>query len=286
MKIKKPGRMPFLMGQATVVVLMGVYGLSVFSPLIRQCDRTRRQVGSLRRRISLIGEWRASSGGRDASGSLQANVKPQSDLAEALSQLQSLGQATGLTILSIQPKALKKSQPALPYQTTLIELDARGSEMALRAFLSRLKTCGFLCQVNRLRIAADRSEERILLVRATLEKIDVLDVPAEAPYAAASQQDDEKTFSVKRTRSLFKSPQRNVVKIVSAAGDDQAQVIKNLSLVGIIEDNGRKAVLEDRRSAKTHFVRESDVLAGLVIKEISQGAVVLEAAGEAYRLDL
>lgn len=286
LKIKNPGRMTFLMAYATVVVLMAVYGQTVLRPLIQHCARAKQELRSLNRRILLIHQWKAASRGNGPSGYRGTSPEPQSDLAEALLQLQNLGQDTGLNILSIHPKVVKKGRMGEPYRKTLIELNARGPEASLIAFLSGLRTCGFLCQISRLRINADRSEERMLSVQAILEKIDVLNISAEAPYFAASKQQNEETFAVKHTRRLFKSPRIVAPKIVHVSGADPAEAIKNLSLVGIIEDGERKAVIEDRKSAKTHILKQNDDMAGLVIKEIGEGVVVLEAAGTAFRLDL
>ncbi len=95
--------------------------------------------------------------------------------------------------------------------------------------------------------------------------------------------EDFDVFSGKR---LFRAHRQDMAKNIVSVEVEGDTGISNFNLVGIIEDDGKKAVIEDQRSAKTFFLKEGDMLSGVTLLEIKDHAIIMEKDGKNYDLML
>ena len=159
------------------------------------------------------------------------------------------------------------------------DLSLAGPEQELFNFITNIKKLGFLCRVSGLRIKADAKEDGVLRVQIRLEKIDLPD--------KLLQQGLPDTFlPMPMNRKLFKAVLPIVPKNVHVALGGRSDVAGDLILVGLVDDNGKKAVLEDKKTGKTLFLRKDDTIEGLSLVEIRDSEVVLSDGKEQFNLTL
>ena len=96
-------------------------------------------------------------------------------------------------------------------------------------------------------------------------------------------------------RNMFKGKARPVAVIRrppathKPAGNPRgmpAAWIKRLKLVGVVLDQEPQAIVENRRTRQTLFLRRGDRVEGAVVKEILEGKVILTYAGQSVELTL
>lgn len=201
------------------------------------------------------------------------------DESQVLSKLQETAQRAGMHLehVDVQPPQTNRDHG---YQAVAFDLVVSGSEAGLINFLEGIKISGFLCRLNSLEVLAKARQQGLIRARMRVEKIDHAGIQfvfrKKDAYAA--------TFAPKRR--LFKETASNTVKNVGSSQKARPDRIKDLSLVGIVDDNGRKAVIEDKQSQKTVFLTEGDCLEGFCIVEIGSGEVTLEHEGVTSNLVL
>ena len=208
------------------------------------------------------------------------------DVSTVLLEIQKVALEDDVKIENIRLQDSREINNGSIYQKTPIELDVSGSESSFARFMAGLEQCNFLCRVAHLTIASDPGSEDAIKGLVRLEKIDLIkwrdsdssfDLRPERPrpYEAKAQ-----------LRKLFKSPLVLRPKNVQVALDGLGDVIKDLNLVGIIQDGTRKAVIEDKKTAKTYFLRAADSIGDMKVSEIKEDEVILEAAGGSFTLTL
>lgn len=86
-------------------------------------------------------------------------------------------------------------------------------------------------------------------------------------------------------RILFQSlaPEKEAARIVPA-GATFRDLVKNLTLMGIVSGRNQQAVIEDTKTKKTYFLYEGDFLGEIKVEEIHADRVVLEYRGESAQL--
>ena len=62
--------------------------------------------------------------------------------------------------------------------------------------------------------------------------------------------------------------------------------IKELNLLGIISGDKPQAIIEDKKTQKTHFLEEGEFLGAIKVEEIGEGKVTLEFQGQRFDLFL
>jgi len=69
-------------------------------------------------------------------------------------------------------------------------------------------------------------------------------------------------------------------------GPSLRDLIKDLSLVGIIPGDRPQVIIEDKRNGQTLFLQVGEMIDMIKIKEIQSGRVVLEIGDETITLSL
>ncbi len=201
------------------------------------------------------------------------------DEPQVLLKLQETAQKAGMHLehVDVKPSQAKRDHE---YQAVAFDLIVSGPEAGLLNFLEGMKISGFLCRLNSLEVSAEARQQGLIRARMRVEKID----HAGIQFVFRKKDAHAATFVPKR--QLFKETASNTVKNVGSSQKARPDRIKDLSLVGIVDDNGRKAVIEDKQSQKTVFLTEGDCLEGFCIVEIASGEVTLEHEGVTFNLIL
>jgi hypothetical protein len=200
------------------------------------------------------------------------------DEAGALRAIEELARSSGVRLEYIKLK--NEEAPARPgYKAMPFDLSLTGPEQGVFDFIANIKKLGFLCRVSGLRIKADGKDDNALRVQIRLEKIDL-------PNKLLQQGLPDTFLAKPMNRKLFKAVLPEVPKNVHIALGGRLNVIQDLVLVGLIDDNGKKAVLEDKKTAKTLFLKKDDTIEGLSLIEIRDSEVVLSDGKEQFNLTL
>jgi hypothetical protein len=217
----------------------------------------------------------------------------KTDSAGALGQIKDLAAQAGVSLKDIKFQRAKEIRGVYSYQALPIELGICGPETAVLQFLFSFKKIGFLCRVVSVYLNADAANEGLVYGRFVLEKID-LRGPVEGWNEARLRdflrryQDQEKenkdhVFSGKK---LFKASLVQKTKNIQVAAFAGKDILKDLNLVGIIRDPEVKAIIEDKKAAKTYFLNVGDRLNELKVAKILDKEVILDANGAQYTLAL
>jgi len=88
-----------------------------------------------------------------------------------------------------------------------------------------------------------------------------------------------------KKKSIFVSPvSRNKTKISEPSS--LQELIKDLKLVGIVPGDEPQAIIEDKKSGQTFFLKEGEEMQNMKIEKISTGRVLLSYDGETITLSL
>jgi len=88
-----------------------------------------------------------------------------------------------------------------------------------------------------------------------------------------------------KKKSIFVSPvSRNRTKISQPSS--LQELIKGLKLVGIVPGDEPQAIIEDKKSGQTFFLKEGEEIQNMKIEKISTGKVLLSYDGETITLSL
>jgi hypothetical protein len=190
------------------------------------------------------------------------------DEAGALRAIEELARSSGVRIENIKLK-----------NEGLFDLSLAGSEQGIFDFISNIKKLGFLCRVSGLRIKADTKEDGSLRAQIRLEKIDLPGKLLQEGFA-------DIFLPKPMNRKIFKTVLPIAPKNIHVALEGRLNVVQDLVLVGLINDNGKKAILEDKKTQKTLFLKKDDIIEGLSLIEIRDSEVVLSDGKEQFNLTL
>jgi len=121
-----------------------------------------------------------------------------------------------------------------------------------------------------------RSELQRLKRTIRQEGPDILDVVTPLPYSYYSAQLEGK--------NLFKAAMIREDTAGSIPKKELRDLIKNLTLMGIISEEEPQAIIEDKSTGKSYFLKKGELINGVKIVEIKSNKVVLEY--EEQRFDL
>ena len=86
--------------------------------------------------------------------------------------------------------------------------------------------------------------------------------------------------------------QHKIFNALMSADADQAiivsesNMVKDLTLLGIIGDADPQAIIEDKRSHSTYYVNKGKMIGDMQVADILQGKVIIQYGGERYELNL
>jgi hypothetical protein len=216
--------------------------------------------------------------------------RQKADAAHTIAGIRQAAQTSGISVnrLSIKSEEVSKEKniSALP-----LEFSATAPQEALVSFMAALKNLDFLCRVAFLNTKPDPANDANLLLSLKLERLNLLaPVPKKILKSSAA---DFKTVSTPTPdvtatgRNIFKNivpaTRRNAP---AASSDEDSLALKDLNLAGII-DNGRpKAIIENKKEAKTYTLAEGDAIGGFIVAAIANREVILEKNQSRYSLTL
>jgi len=87
-----------------------------------------------------------------------------------------------------------------------------------------------------------------------------------------------------RNRRIFVSESAPVEEKTVSVAD--ADLIKDLNLLGIVSGENPQAVIEDKKTKKTYYVNKGQFINELMIEDIQEGKVILNYKGQRFELYL
>ncbi|MFA5272299.1 MAG: hypothetical protein WC412_08220 [Candidatus Omnitrophota bacterium] len=87
-----------------------------------------------------------------------------------------------------------------------------------------------------------------------------------------------------KNRKIFSSAATEDAQ--KAIGTVNADLIKDINLVGIISGDEPQAVIEDKKAQKTYYLRKGQYIGELRLEDILEGKIVLNYNGQNYELYL
>lgn len=89
-----------------------------------------------------------------------------------------------------------------------------------------------------------------------------------------------------RNRQIFGSPVVSSQQAAAPTGAADADLIKDINLVGIISSDPPQAVIEDKRAQKTYYVSKGQFIGAFQVEDIQEGKIILNYKGQRYELYL
>jgi hypothetical protein len=212
------------------------------------------------------------------------------DAGEALSAIQKLAKNTGVVLEYIRLKNQEGSRQS-DYKIVPFDVSFSGPDAGLMRFLIGVRSLEFLCRITNLHIRSDPGQDGLVKAQMRLEKIDLLpavfakDLSGITLSGENKKNDNEYTDAAEK-RKLFKGLFPLLSKNVHVALAGRQDVMRDLNLVGIIDDGGIKAVLEDKKTQKTLFLSKGDSIEGLTVYEIRENEVVFKDGESTFNLVL
>jgi len=106
-----------------------------------------------------------------------------------------------------------------------------------------------------------------------VEKEDALDIKPYSYYSSSIA-----------GRNIFKPPQVEEEAVIT--GPTLEEIMGSLSLIGIIAGDKPQAIIEDKKSAKSHFLYEGSSIGQVKVVDILEDSVILEYQGQKFELVL
>ena len=109
--------------------------------------------------------------------------------------------------------------------------------------------------------------------KVTEEKIEAKDETKSSDYYLEGTQ-----------RQIFTSPANQEAEKPAAA--ESADMIKDITLVGILAGDNPQAIIEDKKTQKTSYVTKGQFIGELQVEDIQEGKVILNYKGQKLELYL
>jgi hypothetical protein len=260
-------------------VFLGAYAIAAFVPLASLAKDCDSSLARMKARAYFIASYKKET----PPFLLLRNV----DGAQALRELEKLSQETGMVLENAR---LDKEENfrGPDYKALPLSLSLSGPEAGLMKFLGGIKKMGFACRLVCLRVEANLLKEEGVRAQMQLEKIECARCASFDPHRIVFKRSQaiEASQGLAEERKLFKNPGPGPAKNISAASGGRPDIMQDLSLVGIVEDEERQAVLEDKKTHKTIFLRRDDIFEGLRVVAIRAHELVLQKDNTTYNLVL
>lgn len=258
----------------SVVVLCAAAAVTLW-PLGRLKQEVNASIRRLEGRVAFVDTYRK----QQKNAAYERFEVGDMDEPRVLSKLQETAQGAGLHLESMDVKPAQAGRDRR-IQAAAFDLVVSGPEAGLLDFLGRIKTAGFLCRLVSLEVTAGARQEGVIRARMRIEKIDHAGIKVvfrkKEPIVAVSAS----------RRRLFREDVKNASKNIGLLEKARPDRVKDLSLVGIVDDKGQKAAIEDKKTGKAVFLKEGDCLEGICVAEIGIGEVTLQQDGATFQLVL
>ncbi len=108
-------------------------------------------------------------------------------------------------------------------------------------------------------------------------------IPPSDKKPASSFEDYQKLLNEK---AIFAPPVKSNNKAREVDGPSLRDLVKDLSLVGIIPGDSPQAIIEDKKNGQTLFLKRGEMIDNIRVKEILSGKAILEYNDETITLSL
>lgn len=273
-----------------VPAALAAFWLFMVVSLLRSGGVLKRTIGDCRVRLEKARAYLAFIKKEEDFRFVYNRERVGGELTVALAELQRVASDAGLHITALRPQQGQECRQGPGVVATPIAMTLEGTEDSFIRFLRELRRLSFLCRPVSLDLAPQRSGDGTMHVQLVVEKIDkargdrIGRVSKPFPpldYRAAG--DPLASFTPKR---IFKTPAVIKPKNIQAASGEETAPLKDLYLVGIVDDGGVRAVIEDKKALKTYFLNTGDRLGQATVVAIKGQEVILEVGREQYTMAL
>lgn len=109
-------------------------------------------------------------------------------------------------------------------------------------------------------------------------------VPAKAEPESGPSFDEYQKLLLEK--NIFAAPVQERKKTALPEGPTLRELVKGLSLVGVIPGDEPQAIIEDKKNQQTLFLRKGDQVEGIEVREIQSGRVILGYGEQTVTLSL
>lgn len=96
--------------------------------------------------------------------------------------------------------------------------------------------------------------------------------------------EDKTFFRTILSKKIFKPAEYRDYKKTENVAPGEKNPIKGFRLVGIMQDEAPKAIVEDDNASKTYYLRVNDSFCGMEVVSIDEGRIILESSEARYSL--
>jgi hypothetical protein len=188
-------------------------------------------------------------------------------------------------------KVLEEKTHKIPQK---IKTAFNANYLILGAFIVLVLLAGYFI-FNALIYKEDREVENLkLLIKSFSEREEPGEFEAEkAPTEKKEASNNEKPVSsfedyqkLLNKKTIFAPPARSSSKAKAIEGPGLRDLVKGLSLVGIIPGDQPQVIIEDKRNGQTLFLKKGEMIDSIRVKDILSGRVILEFNDETVTLSL
>jgi len=215
-------------------------------------------------------------------------------LDESLRELHMLAKRERIFLGSMKPVQTDEKNNREGLRRRKIEMTFQAPEDGVYRFLGGFSELAFFSSPESMAISASPEGTPLVGVRMTFEVFDDLRIPKKKARDYLKEAiGSGKAFAEPRAyvtaagRKIFGSAKTKPKRAILTQ-EKKEDILAQLVLVGIVEDmgQGRRAAVEDKRSARTSYLCVNDVVGDLVVSEIGDHRVVFSGGGQCYALEL
>ena len=150
-------------------------------------------------------------------------------------------------------------------------------------FLTALLVIGTVYFIKEL----SRKEEPVINIERLIQPQEKKQ-PGQEPATEAPSELKEETQqeAPPQTRQLFGAPVTRETAPVAEQGPSIAELVKDLSLLGVVTGSNTQAIIQDKKTHQTFYVSEGEDILEFKVKKIEKAVVILERNGETIKLSL
>lgn len=208
----------------------------------------------------------------------------EADMDFVFAQFSALTAQKGVALVSARSLEGDRSKRGKTFRRRSAELHLKAKEENLLIFLRSIDELPFFCRVSEMTISS--RDETGLDVQLSLDIADNFRFNGEEAVEYLQHRPCVNSSSAFLFHPLFLLAPSFKKQAVAAGGSAQ-DVAGQLSLVGLIEEEGKnKAVFEDRKTGQTIYAFCNDMIGDLTVTDVSAAGAVLSGGGQCYTYSL
>ncbi|MFB3919289.1 MAG: hypothetical protein ACE14U_04380 [Candidatus Velamenicoccus archaeovorus] len=215
-------------------------------------------------------------------------------LDESLRELHALAKRERIFLGSMKPAQADEKNDRQGLRRRKIEMTFQAPEDGVYRFLDGFSELTFFSSPESMAISASPEGASLVGVRMALEVFDDLRIPKKKArdylkkaIGSGKAFAEPGVYVAAAGRKIFGSAKTKPKRAILTQ-EKKEDILAQLVLVGIVEDvgQGRRAAVEDKRSARTSYLCVNDAVGDLVVSEIGDHQVVFSGGGQCYALEL